>query len=461
MNVVLRMSGQHHTHLKAHLFPGDNKEAVAILLCGRRRGEARHCLSVYEVFPVPYDACVVREPDRVTWPTEVILPALDKADKNGLALVKIHSHPGGYDAFSWVDDEADKDLLPSVYSWCDCDDSSPHGSAIMLPDGKIFGRVVTEAGKFLPFECVAVAGDDLSFWFTGTTEDKAPETQLRTKQAFGAGTLSILKRLSVAVVGCSGTGGPVIEQFARYGVGKLVLVDPEVVEDKNLNRIPNTSKADAKNRRPKVLALARAIKRMGLGTQVVPIVGDLNDPEVIKAVAECDVIFGCMDSVDGRHILNKLASTYAIPYFDVGVKLIADGQGGIDHIGGTVHYLQPDRSSLLSRGVYTIDQVRASALKRSNPDVYQKLLEEKYIKGVNEDRPAVVSVNTFYASLAVLEFLARIHRYRDDANGKFAVNRITLNDPYIYNEPEGERCAVVTRYAGRGDMKPLLNMPGL
>ena len=51
-----------------------------------------------------------------------------------------------------------------------------------------------------------------------------------------------LQNLSVAVVGCSGTGSPVIEQLARLGVGRLLLVDPDVVKVKNLNRILNTTR---------------------------------------------------------------------------------------------------------------------------------------------------------------------------------------------------------------------------
>ena len=45
-----------------------------------------------------------------------------------------------------------------------------------------------------------------------------------------------LFRSRVAVIGCGGLGGYVIEQLARLGVGTLVLVDPDVFEEHNLNR---------------------------------------------------------------------------------------------------------------------------------------------------------------------------------------------------------------------------------
>ena len=174
------------------------------------------------------------------------------------------------------------------------------------------------------------------------------------------------------MVGCSGTGSVVVEQLARLGVGRIVLVDPDVVEEKNLNRILNSGKEDVYLGRPKVHVLASAIARMGLGQEVIPLQKNLLTPEAVRAVAECDVVFGCMDGVEGRHVLNRLATFYLMPYFDVGVRLDADGAGGIDRIAGAVHYLQPGLSSLLSRGVYDMERVDAEAMRRTDPEMYRR-----------------------------------------------------------------------------------------
>ena len=463
MTTILRMTGRQHAELRAHLFPGDGNEAVALALCGRRVGESRHTLTVRKVVPVPYEDCAVRTPVRVTWSTERLLPPLlEEAARRGLALLKIHSHPGGLAEFSETDDDSDRDLFPSVYGWTGGE--QPHASAIMLPDGRVFGREVTEEGSFIPLSLVSVVGDRLRYFFHAESETVAtavPEFARRHAQAFGAGTFSALKRLSIAVVGCSGTGSPVIEQLARLGVGRLVIIDPDRVEVKNLNRILNATMEDARARRFKVDVLARAIRCMGLETEVVPLARDLHGADVVKMVAECDAVFGCMDNVDGRHLLNRLAVFYSLPYFDVGVKLVADGAGGVEQICGTVHYLQPDGSSLLSRSVYSMEQVRAAALYRTNPAAYREQLKSKYITGVAEDRPAVISVNMLLASTAVNEFLARVHDFRNDGNAPFAVNRISLTQAQSYFEADSEPCPVLSRHTGRGDVNPLLDMPEL
>ncbi len=68
----------------------------------------------------------------------------------------------------------------------------------------------------------------------------------------------------------------------------------------------------------------------GLGTIVEAVTKNLYSPEAVIEISRCDVAFGCMDTAEGRHILNKIAAFYVVPYFDLGVHLAADGKGGID-----------------------------------------------------------------------------------------------------------------------------------
>lgn len=457
MPVTLTLTARQRAELARHLLPEDGCEAVAILLCGLACGGTPLRLLVRQVHLIPHEACD-RRPDAVTWPTELIVPWLAVADKHGLAVVKIHGHRG-YDRFSQTDDESDRLLFPSLYAWVDR--APMHASAILMDDGRLFGRVVTEDGQFHPLQAVNVVGDDIERFDSGSGEAAVPAHGRRIAQTFGGGTFERLRQLKVGIVGCSGTGSPVIEQLARNCIGSLVLVDPDHVEDKNLNRIANTTRADAEQGRLKVDVAARAITAMGLGTSVRTLASTLFDPAVVRELASCDVLFGCMDTVDGRHLLNKLAAFYLIPYFDLGVKIEADGLGGVNQVCGSVHYLQPGGSSLLSRHVYSLEQVRAAGMMRTDPQQYQRLLDEGYLRGVQEDRPAVVQLNTLIASLAVNELLARLHPYRLDPNAEHAVTRISLSHGIFEHEADGEPCPVLSRHAGRGDVEPLLDWPEL
>ena len=458
MRVKLRLTQTQHKILREHLFPGDGCEAVAVALCGRRRSERHHCLSVRTIVSIPYDECKERTPDRVTWSTRRLVPLLEEAAKHDLAVLKIHSHPGGYDRFSTIDDISDKDLFSSVSVWTETD--FPHASAVMLPDGRMFGRAVMPDGDFRDLDSILIPGDDIRLWVPGPSGRAAGFTQ-RHAQMFGAGTTRLLRELAVAVIGCSGTGSPLIEQLARLGVGRFVLVDPDRVEEKNLNRILNATREDSYLHRPKVEVMARAIAAMGLGTELEIIAAELATPAAIRAVAECDVVFGCMDGVEGRHLLNRLASYYSLPFFDLGVKLEADGEGGIDEAGAAIHYVKPDGATLKDRGVYTSEHLRAAGLRRTDPEAYRAQVQAGYIRGVAEDRPAVISINMQTASMAVNEFLARLHPYRLDDNAESSVVRADFSGGVYYRFGEQAASGMFFAHIGKGDVSPLLSMPNL
>lgn len=457
--IKLRLTDAQHGALMDHLLPGDGLEAVAVALCGRRPGASAHCLTVRTVAPIPYEECKVRAPDRVTWSSRRLVPLLEEAARRDLAVLKVHSHPGGFGAFSATDDAADRDLFASVFGWTDS--AHPHASAVMLPGGRMFGRAILPDGGFEPLDSVLVAGDDLRFWGASEATARPASFTRRHAQLFGAGTTARLRRLAVAVVGCSGTGSPVVEMLARLGVGRLVLVDPDRVEEKNLNRILNATREDAYLGRPKVEVMARAIAGMGFGTEVELVPESLATPRAVRAVAECDAVFGCMDSVEGRSLLNRLAAFYTLPYFDLGVKLVADGRGGIDEACGAVHYVKPGGQSLLDRRAYTPKQLKAEGLRRTDPDAYDAQVGAGYIDGVREDRPAVISINMQLASTAVNELLARLHPYRHDENREFAVVRTSFIQGAGYREEEGAPSEALARNVGRGDVRPLLDMPEL
>ncbi len=457
MRYKLRLNEAQHTLLRSHLFPGDGNEAAALLVCGRRDGTSQHALTVQRVVPVPYSAST-RSPDRVTWSTHVIDSLLPDVFGKRLAIVKVHSHPEGYRAFSSFDDTSDRMVFGAITSLLE--DALPHASVIMLPDGEMLGRVVAGDGPMQALHSITVVGDDIRIW-NAESSASVGAFAMRHAQAFGNGTIERLRHLSIAVIGCSGTGSIVIEQLARLGVGRLILVDPDRIEEKNLNRILNSWMEHAKAEQFKVHALEDAIRRMGLGTEVVALPMNLANREAVCAVAECDVAFGCMDGVEGRHLLNRLSTFYSMPYFDVGVRLDADGHGGIANISGAVHYLQPGRSSLLSRGVYSLDQVQAEEMRRTNPDLYERQRGEGYLRGVVEDRPAVISVNMFYAALAVNDFLARFHPYRNQANSEYAYLGASLAELQFYPEADGEDCTLLKRHVGRGDTTPLLERAAL
>jgi hypothetical protein len=202
-SVRLRIAGLHERQLRAHLFPGDGKEAVAFALCGRHRAKECDYLLVQEVHPIPYADCPVRAHDQVTWSTDALEPLLCAAAARGLGVVKFHSHPTGYANFSRTDDASDLDLFPSIHGWVD--DDGPHASVIVLPERGMFGRSVDAQGAHRPLDRISIAGDSIACHDQHSVV-ALPGHAERHAQLFGTATSALLRRLVIGVVGCSGTG---------------------------------------------------------------------------------------------------------------------------------------------------------------------------------------------------------------------------------------------------------------
>ena len=265
-----------------------------------------------------------------------------------------------------------------MHGWIDRD--KPHASAVMLADGSLFGRAIDSDGRMRPLRTIAVIGDDLWFWHADPVD--VDETGVgRPTSAFGRRMMAELARLTAAVVGASGTGSIMIEQLYRLGFGRVVLVDPEAVEVKNLNRIVNARMRHARACAPKVHVAGEAIEETGLGTRVDVYPVNILDREAIEAVATADVLFGCVDTAEGRDVLNRISTYYLLPYIDIGVGIVPLEDGAIDQINGVVHYVKPGGSSLLSRGAYRPEQVGAEALRRKNPALYEERRRKNTSRG--------------------------------------------------------------------------------
>lgn len=460
MKYTLSLTGRNYEVLKNHLFQGDQLEAVALILCHRSESEKMTKLVAHKIVLVSNADCRIRSPHKIVWNTKKYLSSrqIEILDKGNLSLLTIHSHPSGFDSFSILDNENDKSFFSSVNHWFD--NNRPNGSCIMLPNGHIFGRIVNKKSAFIPLSSISVSGSTIRIMEQKENKNKNyPGFSERIIQTFGQGTFNLLRKLKVGVVGCSGTGSIVIEMLARNCVGEIIIVDPDFVEEKNLNRILNSSLGDTKEQKPKVEVVRTAIEKMGLGTRVSSYKAHTSDEQVISQLKKCDVLFGCVDSAIGRYHLDCLSSAYLIPYFDIGVRIDADGKGGISQAIIVAHYIEPGKSSLMSRGAYRSDQVTAEGLKLQSPTYYEKRKEEGYITAIDEDQPAVMSINMQAACISINDFLARVHGYRLDDNSEFDIQRMSLTHGYYQNQADNTGIhPIFLKNLGMADQSYLLKL---
>ncbi|WP_165856047.1 ThiF family adenylyltransferase [Marinobacter sp. JSM 1782161] len=420
---TLVISGKHYHQLIHHLFPGDGKEAAAILLCSRIQNP-RLRMMVRNVHYVPHDECD-RKRDYLTWPGQHIEDCLTEAENDDLSLILVHSHPGGLRQFSSTDDASDLEIMKSLF----LDRSAGrqgemfHGSAIMTPDGWMAARVYNYKSQRIDLDLVNIVGDELLYFYKH-------EELNRPVLPFSSGMRDRLQEMHVGVVGISGTGSVVSEQLLRLGVGKLTVVDHDVVEPKNLNRILNSTHEDAAQDEAKVKVFQRHARKVFPESLVCAICHEVGTQEAIRALTGVDVVFSCVDTLHGRNICQRLSTSLLIPLFDVGVVIpVRENSSGdivIQEIQGRIDYIQPGGSSLDTRGVYTPEDLSAEFLRESDPEGFERQAEEGYMPGLDEEAPSVITVNMRAASMVVQEFLARTFPYRLDGNRQCARTLFSL-----------------------------------
>lgn len=235
---------------------------------------------------------------------------------------------------------------------------------------------------------------------SGTNSDEADELEFdRQIRAFGAGGQHRLASLRVAVVGVGGTGSVVVQQLAHLGVGSLLLIDPDTLDRTNLNRVVGAARSDVG--RAKVAIGGELVARVNPDVRTEVLQADVRDAVVVRRLLDTDFFFGCTDSHGSRAVLTQFAYQYSLPGIDLGVAIQAAG-GRVSHVSGRVQMLAPSLACLLCAGVLDPEAVRRDLLSD------EARATDPYIVGAAVLQPAVISLNSATASLAVSMFLAAV-----------------------------------------------------
>ena len=248
--------------------------------------------------------------------------------------------------------------------------------------------------------------------------------------AFGKRGQEEIGSVKVAIVGLGGIGSHIAQQLAYLGVQDLVIVDPDLVEETNLNRLVGATKNDVG--KPKTEIIARMISNITDNkTNIEIFQNDLRDINVFDALKQVDFIFGCLDNDGPRLILNQLAHAYLIHYIDSATGIHVN-HGKIEQAGGQVVVIHPDGPCLESC-TNSIDLKEAFDNLTSKQE-YDNRKKLGYVSGADIIEPSVISLNGTIASLAVTEFKILVTGLRD------------AREFIVYDMLESQRPSVVPRH---------------
>jgi len=146
-----------------------------------------------------------------------------------------------------------------------------------------------------------------------------------------------LARSTVLIVGCGALGSTQAELLARAGIGRLILVDRDVVELDNLPRQLLFDERDSRERMPKAVAAARRLRAIDSEIVLEARVADVTAANVAELLGPADLVLDGTDNFETRYLLNDAVVRARKPWI----------YGGVLGTEGTVMAVRPGEGPCL------------------------------------------------------------------------------------------------------------------
>lgn len=458
-----RIAQRDHEQLLAHLHPGGDDEHAAFLYAGEMASPEGERLLVRRVVPVadsdfgPSDRGGYRQVA-----AHAIARAAIECEADGLRLMWAHSHPGAerHVGFSGPDRSTHERAHPHMI---DMTGGKPVASLVFGTEA-VAGEVWMPGGAVVEVDHLDVVGARTAR-LTAAPRPKGRVSARFARQVlmFGAAGQEALRGMTVAVVGAGGGGSLLVQSLAHLGVGHIIIIDFDRIDDTNLSRIVGATPRDARRRRLKVDVLRRLVRSIDPGIKVTAIAGDVTYADDAAVLLGCDYVFSATDTQFARFAVNGICHQYLIPGAQVGAKVVTDDDGAVQ-LAYAMHRPIDLGGACLECG----GGIDRDALRREQLDDGERRAQD-YVgahDGGDIVDPSVITLNSAAVAMAMLDF-------QFAATGMFPV-RMRLGQR-VYHAPERALrvrdvrprpgCRWCDRHASggafaRGDDHPLPLRPG-
>lgn len=383
--------------LNRHFIKDEVQEDLTFAYWRPSRGASRYTAIIHDLLLPEEDERILQ--GNVAFTAEYLARVLDSCPpESGIAL--IHSHLGpGWQSMSEDDIVAERDRLAGVVAGRT---GLPLLGLTWSTDATWSARFWLRAGKRdyrrQWVATVRSVGRRLRISYHPILRHAPSQIErlVATRSVWGESAQDELARTRVGIVGLGSVGSVVAEALSRTGLQQLVLIDHDLIEERNLDRTLGACRSDVDAKTPKVAVAKRLVEQSHTAddftVNAIPV--SLVSPKGLAAALDCDVLISCVDRPWPRHVLNKIAYLHLIPVIDGGIFAKVGESGHLVHVDWSVHTIGPDRACLYCLG----SLLRSDAVL----DRDGMLDDPDYINGLSHaDRERYKRRNIFAFSLSV------------------------------------------------------------
>ena len=290
--------------------------------------------------------------------------ALDRALKADAGVAALHSHPGpGWQALSTIDDNTERNIVAPFIR----ETGLPLLGLTIGSDGIWSARFWQDLGRgrIVPVQCTDVRRVGPRHTGADRPPDRYPPytrrpSLVRTVDSWGIEAQAKLARTHVCVVGAGSIGSIVLESLARTGVEETTIIDADLVEDRNLDRLIYADRHCLGVQKVKVAAAHMRMVATARRPVIRPVPLSIRTERAYRLAADADVIVCCVDNAEAREVLNHVAYANCLPLIDGGV--LVESRERLLSAKWCVHLVGPDMRCLRCRGQYTSGDARDERL---------------------------------------------------------------------------------------------------
>ncbi|MBV9766506.1 MAG: ThiF family adenylyltransferase [Acidobacteriaceae bacterium] len=335
------------SELVTSLLRCDGQEDICLAIYRPSTGRHRVTALVSEVLPPYRGERAVHGNATVTG--DYVFRAAVAAAESGGGVALLHSHPlgSGWQGMSPADEEAESAYAYMVHRITGL---PLLGMTLAGRDHAWSARHWQPEGTANWCENVRVTGSQLKLTWNDALRPPPPvqQSQRRTASGWGEKIQADLARLRVLVVGAGTVGLDVGPRLTATGIEHVGIMDFDLVEIINRDRMIGTVMLDVLLHRSKVSVAQRIMA--GAATAANPHIAaydqSICEPYGHAIALDYDLIFSCVDRPWPRAVLNQLAYSDLIPVIDGGLAIDPFTDGGMRNATWRSHVIRPGRPCL-------------------------------------------------------------------------------------------------------------------